>query len=89
MALSSAEVSMENSSHHNQSVWRSLLSVMAVILLFVMCLIGLLITCYGLLFIHWPPFGPIIMGFGIALPCIWDLAAQSGLAALIFGRPKS
>jgi len=63
----SAEASMENNRQHKQSVLRFLLGGFAVILLFLVCLSGLILTGYGLLLILWPPFGPAIMGFGIAL----------------------
>lgn len=43
---------MGNSTHRKQSALRALMSVMAVILLFGVCLIGLLVTGYGLLLIH-------------------------------------
>jgi hypothetical protein len=58
---------MENSKQHNQSVWRSLLEVIAVILLFLVCLCGLILSVYGSVLVMFPPFGPILLGAGLAI----------------------
>ncbi len=72
---------MDNKTNRNGSALQSMLKGFGIILMFLMCLFGLMLTAYGFILIKSPPFGPVILGFGLAM-----LVSAITLLRMLFRR---